>query len=151
MITVEVVDRDDDLGRLVDEINAAAWDDANGIKHHDVEALTCYLQREDTVFVVCHEIVGERRTLLGIASARFQVKPYAAPPWLYVDEVDVRADQRRRGVGSRLMRRLIELAAERDANVWLATEPDSHPANALYRSLRPAAVEQVVGYTFRDG
>lgn len=150
MISIEVVAPDQDLGRLVGEINAASWDAANGIRHHDAEAMTRYLEREDTVFVACHEVVGERRTLLGIASGRFQRKPYDAPPWLYVDEIDVCADQRRRGIGTRIMRRLLDVAAERGSEVWLATEPDNHAANALYRSLAPADVEQVIGYTFRS-
>ena len=34
------------------------------------------------------------------------------------------------------------------AEVWLATEVDNDAANALYRSLEPDDVAEVVGYTY---
>lgn len=40
-----------------------------------------------TTFIACHDKVGTGRALLGIASARVEVKPYAKSRWFYVDEV----------------------------------------------------------------
>lgn len=149
MIIVEAVSQGDDLGRLVDEINAASWDPANDMAEYGVEALWEYLGRQDTIFVACHEVTQGQRLLLGIASARLETKPYGGERWLYVDEVDVCADRRRRGAGTAIMKKLVEMAeAESCAEVWLGTEADNQAANALYRALGPDDVASVVGYTF---
>ncbi len=149
MISVSIITKADDLERLVAEINRASWDDANEMSEYHVGALATYLQRQDTLFVACHDVDGSERTLLGMASSRFEIKPYAQETWLYVDEVDVCADQRRRGVGKAIMRKLIELAEEAGCEeVWLGTEVDNRAANALYQSLDPDDVAQVVGYTY---
>ena len=149
MIIVEAVSQDHDLGRLVDEINAASWDAANDMAEYGVEALREYLGRQDTIFVACHEVTQGQRLLLGIASARVETKPYGRERWLYVDEVDVCADRRRRGAGTAIMRKLLEIAeAARCAEVWLGAEANNQAANALYRALRPDDDRPVVGYTF---
>lgn len=149
MINVQVVSKEDDHLQLIDEINTASWDDENEMSEFDANALLHYLEHEGTVFVACHDIVNDDKTLLGIASSRIEVKPYAKERWLYVDEIDVCADQRRKGAGKAIMKKLIEIAEESGCvEVWLATEVQSESANALYQSLDPDDVAQVVGYTF---
>jgi ribosomal protein S18 acetylase RimI-like enzyme len=149
VIVARVVTKDDDLGRLVEEINSASWDEANEMTEFDADALSDYLDRQDTIFVACHEHLDGNRMLLGIASSRLEMKPYGRERWLYVDEVDVCADQRRKGAGRAIMRRLLEIAAAAGcAELWLGTEPDNRAANALYRSLDPDDVDRFVGYTF---
>lgn len=149
MIVASIVTSADDLGRLVEEINSASWDEANEMTEFDADALSEYLDRQDTIFVACHELRDEERILLGIASSRVEMKPYGRERWLYVDEVDVCADQRRKGAGKAIMSRLLEIAAEAGCEeLWLGTEPDNRSANALYRSLDPDDVAQFVGYTF---
>lgn len=149
MMTVSIITADSDLQGLVDEINQASWDDANEMSKYDVEALSAYLKRQDTLFVACHDIVEAGRTLLGFASSRLEIKPYNKELWLYVDEVDVCANQRQKGAGKAIMRKLIEFADEADCEeVWLGTEVDNQAANALYRSLKPDDIGQVIGYTY---
>jgi len=149
MIVVSVISINDDLQRLVDEINSASWDDANEMSEYGVEALVEYLTSQDTLFVACHEITEEDRTLLGFASSRFEIKPYDKSRWLYVDEVDVCADQRQRGAGKAIMRKLIEVAENSGCEeLWLGTEVDNLAANALYRSLDPDEAEKFIGYTY---
>ena len=146
---VTVVQPEDDLARLVGEINSASWDDANDMDPYDVDSLAAYLAHQGTVFVACHDDAEGGRRLLGMASARIEVKPYGGERWFYVDEVDVCADQRQRGAGSALMNKLLEFAREAGCKeVWLGTERDNHAANALYLSLQPEDVADVVGYTF---
>ena len=136
---------DDNLTQIVADINSAQWDDANEMTAYSAAALLKYLQRADTLFITCYR----DSVLLGIASARLEMKPYDEELWLYVDEVDVCADQRQQGAGKAIMRKLINLADELDCEeVWLGTETDNTAANALYRSLHPEEVEQFVGYTF---
>ena len=149
MIRVSVLTLVDNLQQIVDEINQASWDQANDMGEYDVVSLAAYLERQDTVFVACHDTTADGRTLLGMASARVELKPYGSKRWLYVDEVDVCANQRRRGAGKAMMRKLIELAADAGCEeVWLGTEEDNHAANALYRSLDPDEVTQVTGYAY---
>ena len=76
MITVKVVAENDDLNQLVDEINSALWDKDNEMSQYDTESLSAYLNRQDTVFLSCHEVVDGDRTLLGIASSRLELKSY---------------------------------------------------------------------------
>ena len=149
MLALTVVAKDHNLKRLVAEINEAAWDAANEMSVYDAEALAAYLEHQDTLFIACHEVVGSRHVFVGMASCRFEIKPYGKERWLYVDEVDVCADHRQKGVGKAIMLKLIELAEEADCEeVWLGTEADNDAANALYRSLNPDDVGQVVGYTY---
>lgn len=146
--TVRVCDTDD-LELLVREINTAKWDDANAMDAYDAPSLAAYLARQDTIFIACHERVGDQRTLLGIASGRIEMKPYGGELWLYVDEVDVCVDQRRKGAGKALMTFLIDYAKHSGCEeVWLGTEVDNDAANGLYRSLGPDDEAQVIGYTF---
>ena len=138
----------DDLETLVEEINASSWDDANEMPRYDAASLTAYLQRQDTVFVACHDSEPSA-ILLGIASCRLEIRPHDQELWLYVDEVDGCADQRQRGVGKRIMTMLIEFADQSGCEeVWLGTEVENAPANALYQFLAPDDVANVIGYTY---
>jgi len=149
MIDVNIITPSDDLSKIVHEINHASWDSANEMSVYDVESLSTYLEREDTLFITCHNISSDPPTLLGIASSRIEIKPYGKELWLYVDEVDVCSDQRRKGAGKAMMQKLIEIANEKGCEeVWLGAEVENMAANALYRSLKPATVSRVVGYTF---
>ncbi len=149
MIEVKVISLEDNLPQLVDEINRAAWDEDNDMSEYDVESLSAYLGRQDTLFIVCHDVSPDQITLLGTASARIEMKPYDKEFWLYVDEVDVCADQRRKGAGKAIMHKLLEIAHERGCeDLWLGTDPENIAANALYQSLEPDDVAQVVGYTY---
>lgn len=149
MIKVQVVTTEDNLDEIVMQINRASWDEANEISTYDVEALKAYLERQDTVFLACYDIHPEHSTLLGIASSRIEVKPYGRTLWLYVDEVDVCANHRQKGAGTAIMKTLIGIANERGCEeVWLGTEVANTAANALYRSLNPSDIAQVLGYTY---
>lgn len=149
MVIVNVITLNNDLARLVEEINQAVWDAANDISPYDVESLSAYLAREDTLFVACHEVVENASLLLGIASARLEIKPYDKAQWLYIDEVDVCADKRQQGAGKAIMKKLIELAKDAGCNeVWLGTEVDNQAANKLYKSLNPDEVAQLIGYAY---
>jgi ribosomal protein S18 acetylase RimI-like enzyme len=149
VINVKVIAKDDDLRKLVKEINCAVWDDANEMSEYDAEALAEYLDCQDTIFLACYEVVEGVETLVGIASSRLETKPYGRERWLYVDEVDVCADQRRKGAGKTMMKKFLAIAEAAECEeVWLGTEVDNRAANALYRSLNPDDVAQVVGYTY---
>lgn len=149
-IRISRVELGADLDRLVAEINRCSWDEDNELPEFDTRSLRGYLARQDTVFVTCHEISEGGRQLLGMASGRIEMKPYGGLHWLYIDEVDVPVNQRRRGVGKMLMEYLLELGASCGCTeVWLGTEPDNEAALALYRSLSPIDEEPVVGFAWQ--
>ena len=149
MIITKLVNQDDDLTHLVQEINSASWDHGNEMCEYDVDALSEYLGQQGTLFVTCHEVIEGVRTLQGIASSRLELKPYGRERWLYVDEIDVYADQRRKGAGRHIMKKLFEIArASNCEEVWLGAEATNQGANGLYRSLNPDDVAQVIGYTY---
>ena len=84
-----------------------------------------------------------------MAYGRLEHKPYDFEKWLYIDEVDTCSDLRQRGVGTAMMKWLLQFADENDCDeVWLGTEVENDAANALYKSLRPSSIDAVVGYTF---
>ena len=149
MITVSVITANNDLAKLVADINQAAWDTANDMVAYDVASLSAYLACQDTVFVACYDTTDSSRIFMGMASARLQIKPYDKMRWLYIDEVDVCADQRHKGAGKAIIKKLIAIAQDAGCDeVWLGTETDNQPAKALYQSLAPDEVEQIVGYTY---
>lgn len=155
---------EDDLHALVSQINRATWDEDNDISGYTLASMQTYLMKADTVFLACFvesrhadRAIGEQippgelssQKLVGIASGRYQLKPYGLSRWLYIDEVDTCSDYRRQGVGSALMTRFLELAAENGCEeAWLATESDNLPAQRLYESYDSAEGETIVGYAF---
>lgn len=147
---VSVVTLDDTLAAFVVEINQAAWDDANDISTYEEGMLRAYLQRQDTIFVACHDASSDRQVLMGIASARIAVKSYGNELCLYVDELGVCVDQRQKGAGKLIMGKVLDIAKENGCKeLWLATGVDNHAANALYKSLEPDDVSEVIGYTYK--
>ena len=146
---VKAITLEDDLNLLVSEINEASWDESNEISSYDTDSLIAYLERSDTIFVTCHDRSGDIPVLMGMASSRIEMKPYGKALWLYVDELDVCSDQRQRGAGKLMMKKLLDIAESNGCEeLWLGTEIDNHPANALYRSLNPDDESVVVGYTY---
>lgn len=142
---VKTIELHDDLSSLVSSINNAQWDDANDITAFDVESLTAYLSRQDTVFLACY-LDGQ---IAGIASARIEIKPYDKEQWLYIDEVDVCVNYRKLGVGKLMMSTLLSIAKSKNCTeAWLGTETDNEAANALYSSLKPTEKEAFIGFNF---
>jgi len=163
-LRVNEICMEDDLQALVSQINRATWDEDNDISGYTLESMQTYLVNADTVFLACYAELGHADTvideespsrelssqkLVGIASGRYHLKPYGRSRWLYIDEVDTCSDYRRQGVGSALMARFLELAAEnRCEEAWLATESDNLPAQRLYESFDSAEGEAIIGYAF---
>ncbi len=99
-----------------------------------------------------HELVFACRgdSVVGFASGTVLLHP-DKPPAFFVNEVEVSAALRRRGLGTTLCRQLIAVARDRGCEgIWLATETDNAPARALYRALGARETEDVVIYDW-DG
>ncbi len=71
------------------------------------------------------------------------------PLELYVDEVGVAPSHQGRGIGRRLMERMLEEGRARGCEeAWLGTEPDNVAAQALYRGLGGEPPEPFTLYAF---
>ncbi|MDP2258389.1 MAG: GNAT family N-acetyltransferase [Caulobacter sp.] len=67
------------------------------------------------------------------------------PDELYIDEVGVSPDWRRRGIAQRMMEALFALGGSMGCQAsWLATEVDNLPARRLYESFGENGVEIVM-------
>lgn len=149
ILELEILSPSDDLPSLVEQINIAQWDEENDIYEYTIDSLKSYLQRQDTIFIVCYRVDGSVSTLAGMASARIEPKPYGVYDWLYIDEVDTCSNHRQQGVGTALMRKFLEIARENNCEeVWLGAESINIVANKFYESLQPDAIDEVIGYTF---
>jgi aminoglycoside 6'-N-acetyltransferase I len=84
-----------------------------------------------------HEIVVALAgpDVVGFASGTVFLHPDKAPS-MFVNEVGVRDEWQRQGIGKAVTERLFAVARERGCEgIWLGTEPDNVPALALYRSM----------------
>ncbi len=146
---LNIVKSGDDLARLVSQINSGEWDDENDLDDYTVEALAAYLDTPDTVFITCHSKDDGEHELLGMASARIEIKPYQKIKWLYVDEVDVCCKHRQKGAGRALMNALVEFAKRNECEeLWLGAETRNVVANKFYEALEPDDIASCIGYTF---
>ena len=69
----------------------------------------------------------------GVLQLRFRFSVWAAAPDAWLEDLFVRADARRAGVGDALVALAIEVAAQRGAKrIELDTKEDNAPARALY-------------------
>ena len=74
--------------------------------------------------------------VVGFASGTVLLHPDKQPAF-FVNEVGVRKDWQRRGIGRAVCENLFDAARARGCSdgIWLGTEPDNVPALALYRAL----------------
>ena len=146
MITITRLSTQDDLNKIVFDIQKAKWVQASEISPEDYsfDNLNSFLRNIESVFVVAYC----NNQFAGMASAKLLNKP-SGDIWLYIDEVDVCEDKQKQGIGTALMHYLLKFAHECDCDeVWLGTEVDNVPANALYASLNPSEKQNFIGYTF---
>ncbi len=89
--------------------------------------------RSDSYWLLVARLGGE---LVGHAAAVRIPKLDARRGALYLDELYVLTEFRRRGIAKELVRAVIDLASESDYHlVRLVTAPENRAARALYRSL----------------
>lgn len=96
-----------------------------------------------------HLVVAlDRDVVVGMASAVDYLHP-DKPLTLWINEVGVAPDYRRRGIGRRLLTTLFELGRRLGCDeAWVGTEHDNEAARNLYAALDGKA-EPFVMYSFR--
>lgn len=82
---------------------------------------------------------------VGMATGVIMFHPDKAPS-MFVNEVGVRDEYLRRGIGRAVTERMFDIARTKGCKgIWLGTEADNAPALALYRSMKG---EEVTGVYF---
>ncbi|MEZ4606616.1 MAG: GNAT family N-acetyltransferase [Deinococcales bacterium] len=91
-------------------------------------------------------LVGE--ALVGMASALHYVHPDKAPQ-MWINEVGVAPDYRRRGIAKKLLQCLLAHAKDLGCTeAWLLTEEENGAARALYHSLKGQELEKPIYINF---
>jgi ribosomal protein S18 acetylase RimI-like enzyme len=135
---------EDELSTIAESIVGSEWGRDNEQTDYREDALEEIVS--DPSYLMLFAYVDGKPA--GLALAVRLLKP-GGEHWLYVDEIDTHPDYRRQGVAKALMEELFEYAKRWGLKeVWLGTEPDNKPANALYQSLKPSEREEFIGYTF---
>ncbi len=99
-----------------------------------------------------HEIVvaTDGAEIIGMASGTILFHP-DKPPAFFIAEVGTHEDYQRRGIATRMVETLMQIARDRGCEgIWLATEADNEPARSLYRQLGARETAGIVVYDW-DG
>lgn len=96
-------------------------------------------------------VAVDRGTVVGFASAVHYIHPDKKQPELWINEVAVAPEYRRRGLAKQILQTLFDKARELGCKeAWVLTEPGNVAANALYRSAGGEThPDPQVMYTFR--
>jgi aminoglycoside 6'-N-acetyltransferase I len=98
-----------------------------------------------------HVVVGlDEGTVVGMATGVHYVHP-DKPPQLFINEVGVASSHRGRGIGRRLVEKLVGRAAELGCTeAWVLTDPENAAARRLYESAGATTPpDDCIMYTFR--
>jgi ribosomal protein S18 acetylase RimI-like enzyme len=95
-------------------------------------------------------VAADDATVIGYATFLFQFSPWLAREYLFVDDVYVAASRRGQGAGRLLMRRIAEIAIERDVDARWHVETVNRPAQEFYRALGADLRDRFIAYWQRD-
>jgi GNAT superfamily N-acetyltransferase len=109
---------------------------------HDALTRYCFTTpaRLEVLVAVCEE------GIVGYASYMAQLSPWAGREYLFVDDVYVVASRRGSRVGSLLMKRIGEIATQREMDVRWHVETDNASAQKFYRSLGAELRSRFIAY-----
>jgi len=140
-----------DLELLVSRIEAEDYPDDPQAAAHAPRGMAKGLPRHDALssdsvwFLIAYR--GDRPA--GLCVAVRVPKLDERVGFLYIDELRVLAEHRRRGIGRVLVQSAVDLARELGlAGIRLLTRPDNRPAQALYESFDCSKSETLL-YQFR--
>ena len=135
----------DDLAAIVANINRAKFGKDNELEDFTAEALRKCVENPENIYLVAYD--GDKPAGLSYAMT---IPSPDGDHWLYVDQVDTHPDYRRQGIGKQLLEELLKFGKEHGlCEMWLATEHDNLPAQALYQSLDPSKSEKLTDYTYK--
>lgn len=125
----------------------------------DHEGMTAYFQlTQDALVASCfrdpkrfHILVAvSGAAIVGYATYMFQFSPWAAREYLFLDDVYVAGTARNAGVGTRLMRRVGEVAIEHGVDVRWHVETENRSAQKFYADLGAVLRDKFIAYWLPD-
>ena len=121
--------------------------DHEGLAHYfqlTREALARYCFTTPTRLEIL--VAVREESLVGYATCMTQLSPWAGREYLFVDDVYVVDSRRGRGVGALLMKRIGEIATDRDMDVRWHVETENSSAQKFYRSLGAELRSRFIAY-----
>lgn len=92
----------------------------------------------------------DRGEVIGFASGTVIMHP-DKPTQFYLNEVSVHEEYRRRGIATRLLERIMDLARDRGCEgIWCATEADNKPARKFFSKLKAVGTPDIVVFDWND-
>ena len=107
----------------------------------------CCLRNPKRFYVL---VAASETTVVGYATYMFQFSPWAAREYLFLDDIYVADEARQGGVGTRLMKRVAEIALEHDVDVRWHVETDNQSAQRFYAALGAELRDRFIAYWSRD-
>ena len=134
---------DTDLDTISAELNAADWEAS--VKDFSKDDFEKFLDSPDRFYLIA-SIDGK----IAGAIHGYKLLHPTGVTYMYIDEVDTMANQRRQGVAKTMMEAVLKLAKEWGCDqAWLGTEHDNEPAKALYLGLNPFEIENGPIYSYK--
>lgn len=134
-----------DIDAVCAQMQSDLWGKDNEITSYQPETLKKFLEQKGVLL-----LAYDRDKIAGAAICYDLPHPAEADHSFYVHELDTHPDYRRQGVGEMLMKEAMRLAKLCGAKeLWVGTETDNDPANALYKKLKAYEIEQAVIYSYK--
>ena len=134
----------DDLEAICKQMQPDEWGTDNEMTSYQPESLRKFLEQGGLL------ILAKDDEKIAGAALCYELPHPAGDDSLYVHELDTHPDYRRQGVGTAIMRKIMEVAKERRlTEVWVGTETENTTADAFYRSLQPYEIEPSIIYAYK--
>ena len=144
-LQLRFITADDNLQEICDQMQPGSWARDNEMTSYQADTLKEFLKNPMNILLLAYD----QEHIAGAALC-YELPHPAGENSLYVHELDTHPGYRRRGVATAIMRKLHEIARQRQlGELWLGTETDNAAANRFYKSLQPAEIEPSVIYTYK--
>lgn len=95
-------------------------------------------------------VAADGDAVAGYATFLFHFSPWLVREYLFLDDVYVAEEQRGRGIGALLMRRVAEIAVERGVDARWHVETTNRSAQKFYTALGAELRDRYIAYWPRD-
>jgi len=144
MFALHQVQIGEDLTAICDQMQPGEWAADNEMTSYQPELLKKFLEAGGIL------VLAQDGDSIAGAALCYELLYPAGQHSLYVHELDTHPDYRRQGVATQLVDEAKKIAkAHGLIEVWIGTETDNDPANALYKALKPFEIEPSLIYAYK--